>query len=725
MASDRRLPCEASIGNIDSRAEAPGVAVRGAARYLCVTPMQAPAARPDARLFGAALAAAVAAAIATAWLLPPPAAPRLARLVEPPRAADRAVDQAIDTLDRAVAARPNDPAALRRLAEQLRAAHRPLQLAEVLERLHGLTGEPEPLREAMELRAELGDFTAARRALERLAMIGAATEAEIIRLAALRQEAGDDAGAVAALMRALETAPSGELALRIVQAAARLPDPVPAMRQFAARLAELQPELLEPLRRMLMAEARPDLALALMEGLPPIELSSPATIFRMAEAEARAGFPGAALARLLALRATAGLPPGGGALLIDLALREGRLEEAFDVAAQLPAESWPAELPLRLYEAARQAREPELFRPIDQRRLQSRPEMAALVALGCGNRTRAAHFARKALEQPPDTAAGARGVALVLRELGQEQAAWRQLQQRLERARPDSSAALLFAELSILADRATAALPVLARLRAQAPGVGAAWLRLALHAGRHEEAAAFLRDGGLVPAMTLTEALTLAAERRDSALADAVVAALRPRTDLPEGWTTEEVMVTAALARPLTTHTLSTALDLLAWTAEVAARRRMVTLLAAAPELAAAAAPLQAAGHPAIPRLRREAASAQGQDGAARLTLLAVLAPHDALPLLVSRVEADPARFGAALALARLRSEGPAAAEATARALLPRLPRTEQALLLLQLLAAMPAEAQPAMAELAERELGPGWREAQQGALARQGRARN
>jgi hypothetical protein len=490
---------------------------------------------------------------------------------------------------------------------------------------------------------------------------------------------------------------------------------------LSGRMAETAPELLEPLRRLLMDAGRPDLALPLIEGLPAAELAEPGTVFRHAEAEARAGFPGSALTRLLALRTTEGLPPGAGALLADLALREGRLDEAFSVAAGLPAEAWPPELALRLQQAARIAGRPELFRGLDPARLAARPEIAALVALARGDRAAAGRFARIAVERPP-AADGARTLAAVLRELGQDGAAWERLRGELGRAPPAAASVRLFAELSALPGRAGIALPLLERLRGTSPAAAEGWLRLALLEGRREEAAAFLRERALLPARMLAETLSAAAADRDSALADAAAAALRGRRDLPAGWTPEEVDVTAGLARPLGPEALASALDFLASAGESEARRRVIALLGAAPEIAAAAAARDPGRHPAIARLRREAEAPEGEGAITRLALLAVLAPREAVPLLARRAVAEPGRFGGALALARLRAEGAEAGEAELRRLLPRLPRPQQEGALFLMLAAAPAEAQPGLRRLAEETLGAEWRRSFEASPARIGR---
>ncbi|MGG5890008.1 hypothetical protein ACLF3G_23010 [Falsiroseomonas sp. HC035] len=684
---------------------------------------------PEARRFGLALGAATLAALAAATLLPPPAAPPPARSIDLLRPAE---DRLAASLERLAAANPTDAGSLRRLVDQLRASHRPLQLAIALERLHGMTGEPEPLREAMQLRAELGDAAAARAALERLSATGAATEQEALRLAALRIEAGDAAGAFAGLLAATSRSPTPELALRAMQAAARLPDPSLAMRPLGGLLAEVAPDLAEALRRVLMGDGRPDLALYLLEGLPAEDQSRPATGLLLAQAEARAGWAGAALARLMALRATEGLPPGGGALLVELALREGQLEEAFAVAALLPPDAWPADLPMRLHEAARsqnrdstQGREaagqPGLFRQIDPQRLAARPDAAAVVALARGDRVAARRFAQAALELPPESVEGARGVAAVLRELGQDQAAHDRLRRVVQGDSPDPASIRLFAELAALPERRAAALPLLERWRGQGPVTGEAWLRLALAEGRLADAAMFLRGGGTASPTALAGTLSMAAQQRDPALAEAAAAALRAAPTLPEGWTTEEVAVAAALSRPLNATTLSAALNLLAWAAEATARDRVVLLLASAPEAGAAAAQLSAAQHPAIPRLKREA-GAPGEAGTARLALLAVLAPEDAAPLLAVRADTEPARFGAALVLARLRAEGMGAGVATLRGLLPKLSRSQQEQVLFLALASAPQAMQPALRGVAEETLGAGWRRRYESVLTRQGR---
>ncbi|NKE43969.1 hypothetical protein HB662_04215 [Roseomonas frigidaquae] len=673
---------------------------------------------PPAQRFGLAFGAAVLAALAAATLLPPPAPPPPLRASEPLRPAE---DRLTATLERAAAARPDDPAALRRLADHLRASHRPVQLAAVLERLHALTGEPATLREAMQLRDELGDAAAARAGLERLSAIGATMQAEALRLAALRMEAGDAAGAFAGLLAAVGRSPTPELALRAMQAAARLPDPAMAMRPLGALLVQVAPDLMEALRRVLMGDGRPDLALFLLEGLPAEDQAAPRAALALAEAEARAGWAGGALARLMALRATEGLPPGGGALLIDLALREGQVEEAFAVAALLPPDAWPPELPMRLHEAARASRDPALFRRIDPARLAARPDAAAVVALARGDRAAARRYAQQAVEQPPASVEGARGVAAVLRELGLDQAAHDRLRREVQAPEPAPLAVRLFAELAALPGRRAAALPLLERLRASGPIAGEAWLRLALAEDRLADVTRFLTGGGTASAAALAETLTLAAQRRAAPLADAAAAALRALPGLPEGWTAEEVAVTASLARPLGAAGLTGALNLLGWTGEVAAGDRVVRLLAAAPEVAGAAAFLGAAQHPAVPRLLR-GAEAPGEAGTARLALVSVLAPAAAAPLLERRAETEPARFGPALVLARLRGEGAAEGEAALRDLLPRLDRAQREQALFLVLAAAPQDSQAALRRLAEATLGAGWQARYEAALTRQGR---
>jgi len=404
-------------------------------------------------------------------------------------------------------------------------------------------------------------------------------------------------------------------------------------------------------------------------------------------------------------------------------LREGRLAEAFEVAGQLPPESWPGPLPMRLHEAARAAARPELFRQIDPQRLAARPDAAAVVALARGDRVAARRYAAAALDRPPASSEGARGVAAVLRDLGQDQAAWERLRREIDAPRVNPAAVRLFAELSALPTRAPLALPLLERLRNDSPLAGEAWLRLALAQGQNDAAAAFLRAGGPSTGAALVETLQMAATRRDASLANAAALALRGRATLPEGWSVEEIGVTAALARPLAPGTLGAALDLLSGTTEAEARSRIVLALAGAPEIGGAAAALEdVARHPAIARLRREAESATGEAAIARLALLAVLAPREALPLLARRAAEAPARFGPALVLARLRGEGVVAGEATLRDLLPRLPRPAQEQALFLLLAAGPAEARPMLTRFAEATLGAGWRRGYEAALTRSGR---
>jgi hypothetical protein len=696
-----------------------------------------PSSLSDRPRLALALLVAGGAAVAAGTLLPTPlpgplpgALPSLFDRGRPPPAS-------LPSFTVGTAPRASDAAALRRLIEQLRDQRRAQALAEALERLHGMTGEAEPLREALDLRRALGDLNGARALLERLALRGNASEAELLDAAAQRAAAGDPAGAAALLLRAITTMPTEGLALGVLQAALLLPDPMAPMRLLGVRLAERAPDLLEPVRRATLALARPRLALALMEGLPPALAEDPATIFRMAEAEARAGFPGAALARLLALRATEGLPPGAGALLVDLALREGRLEDAFAVAAQLPGESWPASLPLRLHEAARTARRPELFRAINPAMLAARPAAAAVLALAQGDRGAAQRFAEAALRAPPEDAAAARGLAAVLRELGIDSAAWARLRAALDgggspdpgalrqspdpgalRQSPDPGALRLFAELSALPARAPLALPALERLRNEGAVAGEAWLRLTLAAGRRGGIALFLQTGGPATPAVLAEVLEFGVALRDAALAEAAGRALL-RQPLPQGWTAEEVPVLASLAQPLTPGSLAAALDLLTTLEEAEARERLATRLAAAPDILGAATGLS--NHPALAHLAAEA-RVPGEAAVARLALLAVLAPRNALPLLEARAEAQPARFGPALVLAMLRAGDVAGGQAALAALLPRLTRAGQADALFLLLASAPQAARPMLDQRAAVSLGQGWRRDYEAALERAGR---
>ena len=683
-----------------------------------------PSSLSDRPRLALALLLAGGAAVAAGTLLPTPLPGPLPSLFDRGRPAPAS----LPSFTVGTAPRPADAAALRRLIEQLRDQRRAQPLAEALERLHGMTGEAEPLREALDLRRALGDLNGARALLERLALRGNASEAELLDAAAQRAAAGDPAGAAALLLRAITTMPTEGLALGVVQAALLLPDPMAPIRLLGARLAERAPDLLEPVRRATLALARPRLALALMEGLPPALAEDPGTIFRIAEAEARAGFPGAALARLLALRATEGLPPGAGALLVDLALREGRLEDAFAVAAQLPGESWPASLPLRLHEAARTARRPELFRMINPAILASRPAAAAVLALAQGERGAAQRFAEMALRAPPEDAAAARGLAAVLRELGIDSAAWARLRTALDggaspetgalRQSPDPGALRLFAELSALPTRAPLALPALERLRNEGPVAGEAWLRLALAAGRRGGIALFLQTGGPATPAVLAEVLEFGVALRDPALAEAAGRALL-RQPLPQSWTAEQVPVLASLAQPLTAGSLAAALDLLSTLEEAEARERLATRLAAAPDILGAATGLS--NHPALAQLEAEA-RAPGEAAVARLALLAVLAPRSALPLLEARAAAQPARFGPALVLAMLRAGDVAAGQAALAALLPRLTRAGQADALFLLLASAPQAARPMLDQRAAASLGAGWRRDYEAALERAGR---
>jgi hypothetical protein len=255
---------------------------------------------------------------------------------------------------------------------------------------------------------------------------------------------------------------------------------------------------------------------------------------------------------------------------------------------------------------------------------------------------------------------------------------------------------------------------------------GEAWLRLALAEGRLADAALFLRGGGMASATALAGTLSMAAQLREPPLAEAAAAALRAAPALPEGWTNEEVAVTAALSRPPGATTLAAALNLLDWASEAAARDRVVLLLASAPEAGAAASQLAEAQLAEAQHPRHPAAAARGRrargggDRAPRPARGAGAGGGGAAAGCAGGSRAGPLRRrpGAGQAAGRGRGgRDRSAAEPAAEAGPPAagtggVPGARRGA----------AGLQPALRVVAEEVLGSGWRRRYEAALTRQGR---
>ena len=640
---------------------------------------------------------------------------------------------AASILDRHLIARPNSVDGLRLLVEVQRQRHLMREVAALDERVYALTGDVEALRDAADIYASRHMAAERVDALRRLVAIGRASATDIGELTHRMTDAGDGKAALALLMAWLDMPSDQPPPAELVGLAAGLSAAMPDAPAVAGRLGALigRSGQIGPLHVLIQTYAErghPDLSLAAGYALGDDMAARADVALVLAQLESLQGKFGAARDRLDILARHGTLLPAGLPMLAELTLQAGDLRRAVSIVASLPADQITEGLPHRLVEAAEAAGQFDALAglPVD-RIAASSPASAASIALAQGDRARATTLAQSALSAGGDSADFGAAFGHVVRALGLEhQAVARLLLSARAHPLDEESLTLLLQ----LAESTRAELPslleALARERDASPRAGLVWSMLAAHNGQSRAVASWLEGAAPhLPAQSLIDLLLLATERRDPTLAQSAAAALAGRSDLPAGWSHDEIALTLRVSEPLSAARLRKALDLIGSAqADTAARDRVTALLLAAPNLAQMA---QAArvdpSDPAIVWLKTAlAAGGSPLTDAARLTMLADIAPKQALPLLASRVTGDRLRLTPLYVAALLRTGQAAEAQSELRAFVRELPAAQQDAKLQETLALLqPSDALPVLRVAASTVGRSDWVAAYDEALAKAG----
>ena len=639
-------------------------------------------------------------------------------------------DRATALLRDYVAAHPTNVPALRQLADVLEQQHRTADAADVLEQLYSLTNDVEVLRLVAGIYASLGMGPRRVDALQRLFARKAEDSDQLLELAERLAAAGNRTEALGDLLARLETNPADPTATGLAGLGAALSIEQPDAPGLAARLGHtaLTAERLRSVAQTYIQRGALALALAATRAARPELQQQPAVILTLAELEVQNGEEPAALARLQSLVKAGTLSQDALPLLIDLELRRGDVLAAIHQVASLPAEAMPIGFGSRLVEVARETGNLDALRPLDPAQFRIEPTAASAIAFIRGDRAGAAGYASAALTDAAALPDDLQAFRDVLGKLGMDDAALtRLLAATKERRVTVAGLRLLLILVGNSPARGAAALPVLASVRDTLPGAGPVWAVLAASAGPEPAVLAWLKttlaSGGRIETGMLLDLLGLAVQRHQPGLAGVAAAALQTRTDLPAGWTAQEVALLGAAAQAVSPGLATQALALMAQPGTgVDARTRLSELLAGAPnptEILHAAHREPAATAILVADV---SAGAGGLDGiAARLQVLVALDPAAAVAPLQQREPADPVRLGPLLVSSQLTAGNDAAAMATLRGLLAKLPGPQQEALLFNIRATAGTGRDLAVIELGANLLGGSWEQAYQEALEHRG----
>jgi len=633
----------------------------------------------------------------------PIAAGRVAPLVELALATGETV-QAVALLERFVAQQPNHIPALRRLVDVMAQVGFSTRLAEVLEQLHGLTGEVDHLRRSMEISDAMGLAAERDRLLERLVATGEAEAHEVRVFARRRSAAGDAASGYNSLLAALQKGAGSEtvhvLSLAAVLALA-LPDQGSALtalgRAAAASPVSVSTAALELLERR---EARA--ALTLLSALPPATQDSPQLLPVLLRAEIEVDRR-LASARLDRLRGSGRLPAEFAPTLALLTAEAGDTEAALALAASLPPGTVPPGLAGWLLERLAAASNLSLLARLPAGALAQDPLFAAAVAMERNAPREAEAALRRALERPPEAPAQRALLLVMLRRADLARIAFTGILDALRRGDVAPERLGLLPLLAETPQQSSMAVAALRPQRDRLPGAAAAWAILAAQQGQTREVLAWL-PGANLPIGALLDIQSAALTRRDAALAEATAqAALRAIAagqSPPAGFTEAEIALRGGLGGPMTEALVVRALDQIA-SSPGAVAERILWLLAAHPDLPNAARYNgRVSGHPALATL---------PPGPNSTWLLGIVAPDRATDL-AARAAAEPLRFGPLLIAARYRQGGDAAGQAALRDMLGRLPaESREAAVHATLALALSPGAAPAIERGAAETLGGNW----------------
>ena len=559
---------------------------------------------------------------------------------------------AASILDRLLVTRPNSVEGLRLLLEVQRQRHLMRDVAALDERVYALTGDVDALRDAADIYASRHMAAERVDALQRLNVIGHASADDIAELTHRLSDAGEGTGALKLLMAWLSVPRQQPLTAELVGLAAGLSAKMSDAQTVASRLGALigRDGQIGPLHVLIQTYAErghPELSLLAGYALGDDMTARPDVALVLAQLESLQGNFAAARDRLDGLARAGKLLPAGFPMLAELTLQAGDLRRAVSIVASLAPDQIAEGLPHRLVEAIEAAGRADLLIGLPIERIAaSSPASAASVALAQGDRARAATLARAALAAGGNPADFGPAFGHAVQALGLEHEAIARLL-LISQSHPlnDESLTLLIQLVENSRAELPSLLATLLRQRDDTPRAGLVWSMLAAHNGQSGAVVSWLKVASPhLPAQGLIDLLVLASERRDPTLAQAAAAALMGRTNLPAGWTQDEIALTRQSNEPLTVARFRSALDLVGGAqVDAAARDRIGAILLATPHFAQVAQlALVPASDPAIVWLKTAiAAGGSPTFDVARLTLLTIIAPGQALPLLADRLAAD------------------------------------------------------------------------------------
>ena len=636
-------------------------------------------------------------------------------------------DRAAALLRDYVAAHPRDVPALRQLSDVLEQQHRTGEAATVLEQLYGVTNDIEVLRLMAGIYESRGMGPLRVDALRRLFARKAETSDQLLELAQRLAAAGGRAEALDDLLARLEANPADPMATGLAGLAAALSIGQPDVADLAVRLGRTAttPERIRAVAQTYVQRGALAPALAAIRAARPELQREPGLVLTLAELEVQNGEEAAALSRLQDLAKAGTLSADALPLLIDLELRRGDVAPAIRQAAALPPEAMPIGFGSRLVEVARETGRLDALKPLDPAAYRQDPAAATVIALVRGDRPGAAGYAGSALSNAAALPDDLQAFRSALHTLGMEDLALaRLLAAATERRIPPAGLRLLLDLVGGSPVRAAAALPVLTAVRDGLPGAGPVWAVIAAAAGPEAPVLGWLKSNAAASGTgVVLELLGIAVQRHEPGLAGVAVAALQGRTDLPAGWTAQEVALLGAAAQALSPALASRALALIAEPGTGAdARTRLSELLAGA---ASASEALRASRGSRVASAILVAdvnAGVGGLDGiAARLQVLMEVDPAAAVAPLLQREPADAARLGPLLVASQLDAGNEAAGLATLHRLLSGLPAGQQEALLFNIRAAVgPSRDLPVIA-LGASLLGTSWEQAYEEALEHRG----
>lgn len=435
------------------------------------------------------------------------------------------VDDALRELEAYVAKHPSDPGAWRRMTQMYAHAQRFEDQVRAMRHLHAIEPSPDNARRLVTLLRWAGDEPGEAEALGGLVAAGDATADEHVRYARL-EAAFDRPGAAFEALERLRRREPGAFDLPTTELYASVLLQTRGPSNLAGPLQVLpivrsEPEALRQLARTFTAWGHPDAAVALFDTPSGVDPPADRLVMRALAARDTAAAPDV-LRELAARDVERPLPPSAFQAFVDLALASGD----YDVAvARLAAPERAADPDLtgrllsHLLAHRPRSQAQAIIARLGDESLRDSPMLALDLAVARGDVAAAERWIRQMDADGSATPGQVAAVAQFEARLGREAQAFERLAGLFADGSAPEWAATDFAGLADRLGRVDEALPVLAA--SPSPGARGAWARLAVGAGRGDEAQAWLAsaDARALDVASLRDIYFLARERRQLGLA--------------------------------------------------------------------------------------------------------------------------------------------------------------------------------------------------------------